>query len=74
MTVQGCIKSHYRIDTGITQQVFARRGEVSLSVTDWLNSARETIVIDTPDLYQKNVKTRDSRIVRLGFAWNFHSK
>lgn len=71
-TVQGKIESRYRIDTGIKQNILSGKGEVTLRVNDWLGSVKEITIIDTPALYKRTEKHRDSRTVWLGFAWNFN--
>ena len=71
-TVQGEIRSRYRIDTGIKQQIFSGKGEITLQVNDWCKSTKEITIIDTPTLYKRTEKRGDNRAIWLGIVWNFN--
>lgn len=71
LTPQGYAESRYRVDLGLRQQVMKGKGEVTLNVNDWFNTSKEITVIDTPSLYKKTEKSRDSRVIWLGFSYRF---
>jgi outer membrane receptor protein involved in Fe transport len=71
LTPQGYRRPSFVANTGLRHDFAAKKAAVVLTVSDVFNSLKETTVIDTPQLQQRAERRRSSRLVYLGFIYNF---
>lgn len=75
LTPQGKQLPVFVMNTGLKQEVFKRKGAFILTVSDLFNSMKGKSIIDTPELYEKMVRSRSARMIYAGFTYNFgHQK
>lgn len=71
LTPQGRDLALFYINTGFRQEVFKKKGSITLTVSDLFNTMKWSSEIDTPELRQKFSGKRKSQIVYLGFTYHF---
>ena len=71
LTAQGSRGPSFYANLGVRHDLWDKKAAVVLTVSDLFNSLKETTVIDTPLLQESIVRRRSSRIVYLGFVYNF---
>ena len=70
LTPQGKIKSHYTVNTGISQYFMQRNLRANLSTTNICDSLGETTLIETKDLQVTQVRNRDARVTWLTLTYS----
>jgi len=65
LTPQGKIKNRAALNAGISQYLMNRKLRLNASINNILDSLEETTVIDSDDLYMKQIRNRDSRVTWL---------
>ncbi len=73
LTPQGSRGPSFYANLGLRRDIWNKKAAVVLTVSDVFNSLKETTVIDTPLLRENIDRRRSSRIVYLGFLYNFGS-
>lgn len=71
LTAQGRIQSRSTINAGVSHYLFDRRLRLNLSVNNILDSLEEVTVIDTSDLFMKQIRNRDARVGWLTAGYHF---
>ena len=71
LTPQGSRRPSYVANAGLRHDLWQKKVALVLTVSDVFNSLKETTVFDTPMLRGENMRRRSSRIVYLGFIYNF---
>ncbi len=64
-------KDQFVMSAGISKAVLQKKGTITLSVSDMLNSARQRYTISSEDIYAVSTNKSESRFVRLTFNWKF---
>ena len=59
------------LNLGIRQELFSKKAFLTLTISDIFNTLKRTRKIDTPELYQKATRKRNSQIIYLGLTWRF---
>lgn len=67
----GQFKATYRVDAGISKQLFNKNGSLKLSVNDIFDTQREWADIKYQNLNLSVIDKFESRIIRLGFTYRF---
>ena len=68
---QGKSNPTFYVNTGLRQEVLQNRASVILTVSDVFNTLNRENIIDTPELYQKESRKRNSQIIYVGFTYRF---
>ena len=68
---QGEISAMYFGDFSIKKKVLKKKGSVSLKLTDVLNTREYNFITEGINFYQESYRKRQSRILWLGFSYNF---
>ncbi|MCX6330042.1 MAG: TonB-dependent receptor [Bacteroidia bacterium] len=71
LTPQGKQLSSFVINTGFKQELFKRKLALIVTVSDVFNSLKSKSLVDTPELYEKIVRRRSSRVIYAGFTYTF---
>ncbi|MDD4226901.1 MAG: TonB-dependent receptor [Mariniphaga sp.] len=71
ISAQGTSDPSYHVNLGFRQELMSNKASLILTVSDVFNSLDRVYYIDTPELYQKSTRKRDSRIIYFGFTYNF---
>jgi outer membrane receptor protein involved in Fe transport len=71
LTPQGEFRPRFVVNLGAKQEFMQGRLSLLLTVSDVFNSLRREININTPQLIETSIGTRDSRIFYLGLLYNF---
>jgi hypothetical protein len=71
LTPQGKILPTFFVNMGIRQDLWKRKASLILTVSDVFNTLRNISELDTPLLYDKNIRKRSPRIIYTGFVFNF---
>jgi iron complex outermembrane receptor protein len=64
-------KANYRVDAGISKQVFDKKGTLRLSVTDIFRTERDRAYSNYQNLNVSIINRDEGRIVRFGFTYRF---
>lgn len=71
LTAQGRSLPVFFVNAGLRQAIFKQKAALSLTASDVFNTMRFAEEIDTPELFQKTIRKRPTRIIYLGFSWRF---
>jgi outer membrane receptor protein involved in Fe transport len=71
ISAQGNSNPTFYVNTGLRQELLQHRTSVVLTVSDVFNTLNRVTIIDTPELYQKSSRKRNSQIIYLGFTYRF---
>ena len=71
LTPQGERRPSFVANAGLRHDLWKKKAALVLTVSDIFNSLREASVFDTPALREEITRRRSSRIVYLGFVYNF---
>ena len=71
LTPQGSRRPAFVANAGLRHEFGQKKAALILTVSDLFNSLKETTVLDTPALHETIVRRRSSRIIYLGFIYNF---
>ena len=71
LTPQGKVLPTFFVNMGIRQDLWKRKASLILTVSDVFNTLRNITELDTPILYDKNIRKRSPRIMYVGFVFNF---
>ena len=73
LTPQGKRLPNFVMNTGLKQELFKRKGALILTVSDIFNSMKYQNILDTPELYRIEIRSRSSQTIYLGFTYSFGS-
>ena len=65
------LKSYYNVDASIGKQMFNKRGNIKLGVTDIFNTIRDRSLITYENLNISSVDKRETQIATLTFSYRF---
>lgn len=71
LTPQGSRRPQFVANAGLRHELWKKKAALVLTISDIFNSLEETTVFDTPVLREELSRRRSSRIVYLGFVYNF---
>ncbi len=71
LTPQGSRRPTFVANLGLRREFLQKKMAVVLTVSDLFNSLKESSLLDTPLLKEEITRRRSSRIVYLGFSYNF---
>lgn len=71
LTPQGKQLPSFVINTGLKKEFLNRKLVVIATVSDVFNSLKNKSIIDTPELYEKTIRTRSARIIYAGITYSF---
>ena len=71
LTPQGKELPSFVLNTGFKQEFLKRKMAMILTISDVFNSLKNKSIIDTPELYEKVVRTRSARIIYFGISYTF---
>jgi hypothetical protein len=71
ISAQGKSNPAFLVNLGLRQEVFQHKASVILTISDVFNTLNRVNIIDTPELYQKESRKRNSQIIYLGFTYRF---
>jgi outer membrane receptor protein involved in Fe transport len=71
LTPQGKQLPSFVLNTGFKQEFLNRKLALIVTVSDVFNSLRSKTLIDTPELYEKIIRSRSARIIYGGFTYTF---
>ncbi|MFD0991191.1 TonB-dependent receptor domain-containing protein [Mariniflexile jejuense] len=74
INTQGTTNSLFYTNIGLKQDLLKNKASIVFTVSDLFNSLNQVYFIDTPLLWQKSTRKRDSQIVFLGFTYRFGTK
>lgn len=69
LTPQGKIQSHSSVNAGVSHSFFQQKLRVNLHINNIFDTLGETTLIETPDLYMKQVRNRDARVTWLTLTY-----
>ncbi|MDB4927455.1 outer membrane beta-barrel protein [Mucilaginibacter sp.] len=67
----GQIKANYRVDAGISKQLFNKNGTLRLTINDIFNTYRDRAVVNYQNLNMTIYDKIETRVIRLGFTYRF---
>jgi outer membrane receptor protein involved in Fe transport len=70
-TPQGLIYPAFVINFGARQDLFKAKLSVTATLSDAFKTLRQKSILDSPELYQVSVNTRDSRVFYIGLNYRF---
>src|SRR5690606_24964351 len=73
-TTQGRMRSNYAIDLGLSRDVLANRGTVTVSVRDLFNTNKFREIVDNEDFYSESESQWRPRSVMLTFNYRINRK
>jgi outer membrane receptor protein involved in Fe transport len=73
LTPQGKRLASYVLNAGFKQDLFKRKASMIITVSDIFNSLQSNSIIDTPNLYKKDMRRRSARLIYIGFSYSFGS-
>jgi len=59
------------MNTGFKHEFFKMKLALTVTVSDIFNTLKNTTIVDTPELYEKTVRTRSARVIYAGFTYTF---
>ena len=71
LTPQGKRLPTFVANLGFKQELFKKKIAAIVTVSDVFNSMRYATITDTPELYQKLIRRRTSRMIFFGLSYNF---
>jgi hypothetical protein len=71
LTPQGKRLPSFVVNTGLKQELFKRKGALILSVSDVFNTLRNNYILDTPEIYRKEIRRRSTQMIYFGFTYSF---
>jgi hypothetical protein len=71
LTPQGTIRPSWVVNTGYRQEFMEGQISLVLTVADIFKTQKRQLELETPSLVQSVVNTRDTRVVFLGFTYQF---
>ena len=71
LTPQGRQLPSFVINTGFKKEFLNRKLVLIATVSDVFNSLKNRTIIDTPELYEKTIRTRSARIIYAGVTYSF---
>jgi len=71
ISAQGKSNPAFFVNLGLRQEVLKNRASVILTISDVFNTLSRVNIIDTPELYQKESRKRNSQIIYIGFTYRF---
>ena len=71
LTPQGKQMPSFVLNTGFKQEFLKKKLAFIVTVSDVFNSMKNTSIIDTPELYEKVVRRRSSRMIYAGLYYTF---
>lgn len=73
INAQGENAASFHTNLGLRQELWKNKASLIVTVSDVFNSLKKEYYIDTPELWQKSTRKRDSQIVYVGFTYRFGS-
>jgi len=74
LTPQGEFRPRFVVNIGAKQELLKDKLSLLVTISDVFNSLRREITINTPQLIETYVGTRDSRLLYVGLSYNFGSQ
>ncbi len=74
LTPQGEFRPRFVVNIGAKQELLKGKLSLIMTISDLFNTLRREISINTPQLVETAVGTRDSRIFYVGLSYNFGSQ
>jgi outer membrane receptor protein involved in Fe transport len=71
LTPQGKQLASFVTNMGFRHEFLKKKAAFIFTVSDIFNSLRNNSVVDTPELYQKVIRSRSARMVYAGFSYTF---
>jgi outer membrane receptor protein involved in Fe transport len=71
LTPQGRQLPSFVINTGFKKEFLDRKLVLIATVSDVFNSLKNRTIVDTPELYEKTIRTRSARIIYAGITYSF---
>jgi outer membrane receptor protein involved in Fe transport len=71
INAQGKTNPSFYVNIGLRQEVLQHRASFIITVSDLFNTLKRVNIIDTPELYQKAFRKRNSQIIYVGFTYRF---
>ncbi len=71
LTAQGHSQPVYFVNAGFRQDVFKKRGSITITASDVFNTMKWVEVIDTPLLSETVSRKRKTQFIFVGFTWRF---
>ena len=71
LTPQGQYNPVFYTNLGVRQNLFKDKASIILTVSDVFKTLKSESIVDTPELYKKSIRTRDTQIIYLGFVYRF---
>ena len=71
INAQGKTDPSFYANLGLRQDILKNKASLIFTVSDIFNTMDKTYYIDTPELWQRSTRRRDSQIIYLGFTYKF---
>lgn len=71
INAQGTTDPSFYTNIGLRQDIWKNKASLILTISDVFNTLNQFNYIDTPELWQKSTRKRDSQILYLGFTYRF---
>ena len=71
LTPQGNMLARYGINIGARQNILKKKASVIITISDLLNTMKESSNMNTPFLTKTTIRKRDARVFYLGFVYHF---
>lgn len=73
LTPQGTMLARYGINLGARQNIMKNKASIIVTISDLLNTMKESSTMNTPFLTKNVIRKRDARVFYLGFVYHFGS-
>ena len=71
LTPQGTRQPTFVANLGLRKEIWKKKAAIVLTVSDLFNSLSDKVELDTPGLREEFVRRRSSRVIYVGFTYNF---
>ena len=68
---QGTTEPVFYANIGVRQDIWKNKASLIVTISDVFNTLNKEYYIDTPELWQKSTRKKDSQIMYLGFTYRF---
>ena len=71
INAQGTTEPVFYANMGVRQDIWKNKASLIVTISDVFNTLNKEYYIDTPELWQKSTRKKDSQIVHFGFTYRF---
>ena len=71
LTPQGKRLPSFVLNTAMKQELYRNKVALIVTVSDVFNTLRNNYILDTPEIYRKEIRKRSARVIYFGFMYTF---